>query len=364
MIYKDLLPAKFKNVNFFVKKEAITSGILNQYSSTPNLTKNRKVINLVNLPTEISLDIFFTGQLASYNARKFLKLGSEISSGVLQIPTFGLFKNMVLKEAPTITTDLKNVGIITCSVSFIENLDVTTQKNFLQVLDDLSQQLNDLLDKWVDLFYFLSNLTERINTIKTNINRVFTAIRSPLLQAKDLANSLKLKEFYENKQIFYKNADTEVVTESLNTKQEELIISSNETEKTQVEPINTLITYNKTIQFLGYLDNLKEKTFNNQNEIVESINNVYKYQENIIYESNLPIEIQSILISYINNLVEFLNSKMQDLPTVYFLNVKNESSLLIAYRLYNDIDKTEEIEKLNNFVDLDDIAGEVKCLRY
>ena len=364
MIYRDLLPAKFKNVNFYVKKEAITSGILNQYSSTPNLTRNRKVVSLVNLPTEISVDIFFMGQLASYNARKFLKLGSEITSGVLQIPTFGLFKNMILKEAPTITTDLKMVGMITCSVSFVENLDVATQKNFLQVLDDLTQQLNDLLDKWVDLFYFLSNLTERLNTIKGNINRVFTAIKAPLLQLKDLANSFKLKEFYKSKQVFYKDLDTEVASESLKTPQEQLLLATNDIEKTQIEPINILITYNKIIQFLGYLDNLKEKEFNNQNEVIDNINNIYDYQDNILYESNLPVEIQNILILYINNFIDFLNNKIQELPSVYTLDVKNESSLLLAYRLYNNIDKAIDLEKLNNFKDLDDITGEIKCLKY
>lgn len=364
MIYKDLLPAKYKNVNFFVNKEAITSGILNQYSSTPNLTRNRKVINLVSLPTEISLDIFFMGQLASYNARKFLKLSEELTSGTLQIPTFGLFKNMVLKEAPTMTTDLKKVGVVTCSVSFVENLDVESKKNILDTLDDINQQLNNLLDKWVDTFYFLSNLTEVVYTTKANINKTFTAIKSPLLQLEDLSNSLKLKEFYNDRRKEIENLSNDVASEMLSGKQINQLPYYNAVEMIQIQPINILITYNKIIQLLGFFDNLKNINFNNQNDVVEKTNKIYAYQDNVLYESNLPIDIQELLVLYINNFIEFLNSKILDLPSVYTLEVKNESSLLIAYRLYNDIDKVKDIELLNNFTDLDDITGSVKCLKY
>ena len=364
MLYKDLLPAKYKNQVFYVKKEAITGGIINQYSSTPNLTKNRKVVNLVNLPTEVSLEIFFTGALASYSARKFLKLGEELTGGNLQIPTFGLFKNMVLKEPVVINTDLKSVGMITCSVSFVENLDAEAKKNFLDILDEITQELNNLLDQWLDLFYFLSNLTEILYTVQANINRVSTAFGSPFLQAEDLANSPALKQFFSKKRDFYKTADTSIISESLNEKQDNLLISSNPIKMVQLNPINVLITHNKIMQVLGYLDNLKITDFANQDEIIKNISNIYKYQDIILYEDNLPIDIKNTLTLYINNFIDFLNSKIEELPSIYSINVKNESSLLLSYRLYNNIDKVADIEQLNNFEDLDDVTGKVKCLKY
>jgi len=364
MLYKDLLPAKYKNQIFYVKKESITGGVINQYSSTPNLTKNRKVVNLVNLPAEISLEIFFTGALASYSARKFLKLGEELTSGNLQIPTFGLFKNMILKEPVSINTDLKTVGMITCSVSFVENLDAEAKKNFLDILDEITQELNNLLDQWLDLFYFLSNLTEILYTVQANINRVSTAFGSPFLQAEDLANSSTMKQFFSTKRTFYEKADTSTINESLKEKQDKLLTSSNPVKMLQLSPINVLITYNKIVQVLGYLDNLKITDFTNQDEITKNISSIYEYQNIILYEDNLPIEIKNTLTLYINNFINFLNDKIEELPSIYSINVKNESSLLISYRLYNDIDKVADVEELNNFEDLDDITGRVKCLKY
>jgi hypothetical protein len=36
MKYQDLLPARYKNLNFFVLKESITSGLNKQYTTTPH----------------------------------------------------------------------------------------------------------------------------------------------------------------------------------------------------------------------------------------------------------------------------------------------------------------------------------------
>ena len=142
-----------------------------------------------------------------------------------------------------------------------------------------------------------------------------------------------------------------LINEVLSSPQEELLVATNPIEKEQTQPINVLITYNKVIQFLAYLDNLKEKEFSNQNEIIENVNNIYTYQNNVIFESNLPIEITNTLELYINNIIEFLSNKLQDLPSVYTLNVKNESSLLLSYRLYENIDNADILEKINNFED-------------
>lgn len=365
MLYNDLLPARYKNINFLVKKESITGGINKQYSSTPNLIKNRKTIGLVNLPTEITLDIVLRGALSSYTARKLLKLGESQSSGTLQIPSFGVFKNMVFRDPLSFSTDLKKVGEIATTISFVENLEVATTTNLLSKLDDLTQQLTELLDKWIDSVYFLSNLQEKVNTAKANINRSFTLLNAPLLLTKDLLNSLNLKTFFKDQQAKLSGFATGVLEVLMVQPKDKLQTSTtfNTIEQKQLEPINALITYNKITQYLAYTDNLKEVELTTQEELAEKINNLYFYFEDIGYENNLTTDIKEILDQYLATLVEFLHEKNELLPNLVEFEAIEDSSIIVAYRTLNSIDQVDLIEKINKFQDLDYITGKIKCLR-
>jgi hypothetical protein len=364
MKYQDLLPARYKNVNFYVKKEVLTSGFNNQYSSTPNLIKNRKVINLVLLPNEIGLSIVFTGQLASYNARKFIKLADAKTSGTLQIPTFGIFKNMVIKEAFSVNTDLKEVGVITCEVAFVENLEALNQKNLLSTLDELTLKLDDLLTKWTDAFYFLSNLTEKVNTIKANINKAFTMLKVPLIEFQDLSNSLKLNQFYNNKLNELSNIQDSYLAIINQDKQiNSLPNTNNDIENKQISPINVLNLKNKINNYRAYLNSLVSKEYIYQEQINDDINKIFEYSNNILFESNLTIEIEEILIEIINTTTDYLIEKMDNLPQIQIFEVKNESLLMAIYRSSGNIENVSLIEKINNLEDIDDFTGGVKCLK-
>lgn len=364
MLYADLLPARYKNLNFYIKRESISGGIAKQYSTTPNLIKNRKVVDLVIIPTEISLDIYFTGQLASYTARKMLQLANEKTSGTLQIPTFGIFKNMVIKDIISITTDLKKVGRIETTITFLEKLDVETTTNLLSKLDDLTLKLQNLTDAFIDAFYFLSNLTEKVNTIKANINKVFNTIRVPTLLINDLSNSLKLKSFFNNQKLVLQNLKPDILEIALRDKQLQQSKSSNPIEQNQLTPINTLIISNKINQYVSYCENLKNFNFTTQDAIIDKMNNILTYQDNILYEDNLPIEIKDTLEIYINTLIDYLVEKSEGLPTIIEFEAVEESSLTITYRTLSSIDNVALIEDINNFEDLDYINGVVKCLKY
>ena len=363
MKYQDLLPARYKNLNFFVLKESITSGLNKQYTTTPNLIKNRKTINLANLPTEITLDIVLQGSTASYSARKLLTLAESKTSGTLQIPTFGVFKNMVFRDSLSFSTDLKRVGVITSTITFIENLDVDNEKNLLSKLDDLSLKLQELTDKLIDSVYFLSNLTEKLNTTKANINRGFTALNTPLLLVKDLSSALALKTFFKQQQQNLTNLETNLLEVLLLQPKEKLTFSTNTIEQKQQEPINLIITYNKLTELLSYVDNLKQKEFISQQEVVEKINYVYEFSNNVSYETNLTTDIKETLDVYVSIFVDFLFELNEELPELQEVEVLNESSISIAYRTQLDLNSVRLIEKLNNFQDLDNISGKIKCLK-
>lgn len=117
-----LLPARYKNISFLVRKETIDEigqkNIVHDYAHT----SSRYVEQQGKKPFSATIDIFFSG-LGWKSSYKSFKAALENSSpGRLILPTFGIINNVVAIQASASATQTE-VGEISLTITFTETIE-------------------------------------------------------------------------------------------------------------------------------------------------------------------------------------------------------------------------------------------------
>jgi hypothetical protein len=117
-----LLPAKYKNISFKIRKESLDSigqkSIIHGY---PN-TSSQYVERQGKKPFSTTLDIFFSGDTWRDDFNAFKNALNNPAPGRLVLPTFGVFNNIVAIEASA-SADQTNIGEISIPVTFTETIE-------------------------------------------------------------------------------------------------------------------------------------------------------------------------------------------------------------------------------------------------
>jgi hypothetical protein len=117
-----LLPAKYKNISFKIRKESLNGiGQKNIVHGYPN-TSSQYVERQGKKPFSATLDIFFSGfgWVEEFNA--FKNALNNPAPGRLILPTFGVFNNIVAIEASA-SADQTSIGEISIPVTFTETIE-------------------------------------------------------------------------------------------------------------------------------------------------------------------------------------------------------------------------------------------------
>jgi prophage DNA circulation protein len=316
------------------------------------------------MPTEITLEIQFQGISANYDARRFQALAAEKTSGNLQIPTFGVYKNMVFKDVFSINTDLKKIGVITATVILIEVTDAVAKPNWLAQLDNALNILDALIQNFLDATYFLTEIVNAVDSVKASINKSLTALSLPLIAINDLQNSLKLGEFLktlDGKLSLLSSNFKKIFINDFNKKK---LASTNNWQNNQYKPLNILNSTMYLKASVNLIKDLPNQKFISRENLDSEIDFLINLETEIITDNDLPQDIINEYLTINNLCISVLLELKENLPQVYTINVNNESSLLLAYRTSGNIENVDKIEEINNFKDLTDISGEVKCLKF
>jgi len=119
---EQLLPAKYKNIPFFVRKEAITQigqkRIKHQYPNAASVYGEAQGKS----PFDCTINIFFAGSNWRDDYSRFKQALERSAPGRLQLPTFGLFNNIVAMPASA-EAGQTSIGEISLSVNFFETIE-------------------------------------------------------------------------------------------------------------------------------------------------------------------------------------------------------------------------------------------------
>jgi prophage DNA circulation protein len=123
LIVGQLLRAKYKNIQFYVRRESIDQlgqkRITHDYPNTQ--TRYMEAQGIV--PAQFTLDIFFSGISWRSDFQEFKSAIEEADSGRLTLPTFGVIENVV--ALPTrAESNQTSIGEISMTVTF----SVTVEK--------------------------------------------------------------------------------------------------------------------------------------------------------------------------------------------------------------------------------------------
>jgi prophage DNA circulation protein len=136
---RNLLQAKYKNVSFFVRREAMDQlgqkRIIHDY---PN-TKARYAEPKGAVPDQFTIDLFFTGEFWQDEFDLFKARLEDPSPGRLILPTFGVFENMVALPA-TGESNQTSVGEISLTVKFSVTVERPSPTEATTSKEDVSEQ--------------------------------------------------------------------------------------------------------------------------------------------------------------------------------------------------------------------------------
>lgn len=134
-----LLPAKYKLVPFFVRRESVDQ--LGQKRIThdyPN-TQARYMEPQGTVPQQFTIDIFFSGPLYQLQYRAFKKAIEDPTPGRLLLPTFGIVENVVALPARAESTQTA-IGEISVTVTFSVTVERPAPTESTATEQDVSEQ--------------------------------------------------------------------------------------------------------------------------------------------------------------------------------------------------------------------------------
>lgn len=363
-LFRDLLPASYKGVSFYVTSESVSKGVIRQENITPILQENRNITEIALLPFEVTLDIVFTGNLAKHKARKFLNLASEKTSGTLQAPVFGVFKKMQFKDPFALKTQHTEIGTIKVSVTFIEVVDLVEFQNAFAFVSDALKLLDDLSYKVFDSLYVISNLTTTINTFKATVNNLLDLVDIPLLLAQDLQNALQLKQFLKDTQEAFLSKSKQVqefILESFTLTNRN---SANQVEEKKLNDINFLENFILLALTTSYMNSLLDYNFITQDEIDKSMNLITQKKQDMLSIDILPQDLFEQFNSTQNLFSIYLEEQKDDKPIIFEYEAKEESILTLNYKTLGNIEYLDQLDAINSIDDLFMFSGTVKCLKF
>jgi len=117
-----LLASSYKNVPFFVRQEQINNygqkRIQHDYPSSSTRYEEPQGV----APIDITVDIFFSGSDAKGDYELFKLAVEDSAPGLLIIPGFGAFENIVARPANALLSQT-SIGEISTSVTFSETVE-------------------------------------------------------------------------------------------------------------------------------------------------------------------------------------------------------------------------------------------------
>lgn len=136
---QNLLQAKYKNVQFFVRRESVDQlgqkRIIHDY---PN-TQARYLEPQGTVPSQFTLEIFFTGEFWQDEYEVFRQALEDPTPGRLVLPTFGVFENMVAIPASAESAQTA-VGEIPLTVKFSSTVERPSPTTATTSEEDVSEQ--------------------------------------------------------------------------------------------------------------------------------------------------------------------------------------------------------------------------------
>jgi hypothetical protein len=162
-----LLPAKYKNISFFVRKETIDGigqkNIIHDYQHT----SSRYVERQGKRPFSATLDIFFAGIKWQDNYNSFKAALENPAPGRLVLPTFGVFNNVVAVEANA-NADQTSIGEISIPITFTETIEKPSPTETDATSEDVASTKADTLDNLKESFTDNYESPTGLNNITTS----------------------------------------------------------------------------------------------------------------------------------------------------------------------------------------------------
>lgn len=364
MLLNNLLPASYRNTRFFVNEETIkVSGFIKQENLTAGLNKYRTLTVTGNKPIEATLDVYFGGNNAVLEAKRFIKFSETNEVGNLQLPVLGIYKNIAVAEAMDLSASTTEVGIVRVKVRFVEVLDKKITKNLFTDLQDLIAEADRIIADIYDNLYIFTEVTTAIYSVKGTINRLLTATNLPALAVKDLQSALSVKSFLNNTLKELKKQPLSIISLALGFMP--LSPATNNINANKVRILNILKQTFSVTTTIAFAEATTEANYNSKEQIQTQLNEFLALNDTLVKQDCLACvnsELFVITSSIIQISMEILESKQDSLPTEYEVDLIEKggmSSIFINYYSNTELDFIEA-QQFNIY----NMQGKIKCLKF
>ncbi len=390
--------ATFKDFPFLWQNSNINIGARKTVSHKYPDSSNRSVEDLGGENDDFTI-VAVIDYSENFSVRNnFINILKEEGSGLLVLP-IGEPKEVTVVGKPIINDSKASLGITTFTITFEESeknrfpISVQGSSGLISNIKDevLEQNTSFFTTAWSDVTdsktkfdASVSKVTNTINDKARGIRKLATNIRSSADGFSELATSLN------------------TIIQSVNTlvQSPSDLALSYQTALTSFEAAydNAIDTFNSISQLLGFTagdeeiietGNIQAEKMDNQdliNNIISTNALVISYNQAVNIDYNNTDELNQNSTTLENGFLALDRDAIDDdiydniltirkesndifknlaigLPKVTNLNIKNSTPLaVLVYNLYGSLDRIDEIEELNSFLDTSDISGDIKIL--
>jgi prophage DNA circulation protein len=405
MGFLDLLPAIYKNIPFFVKKEQIDSvghkRVIHTYPNTSVVYAEAQGV----APTSFTIDIFFHGPTAYLDFQAFKNALEDPLPGRLFLPSFGVFNNVIVVPSSA-EVDQTTVGIISFpSVQFYVTMPRPSPTQTLTTQEDVffaGESIRQAISAAALILYTVPSTINNVKTIILDsmslVQSVFIYIQNQLLFAniinnlpKKIQNPGLLMNYLLNpnngvlEQIAFSVNDFKIFTSIStigNNLSNELIdifynfapksssmdhsrilniftinVWDNNTIERQERNNNRYLICNifRLVGLVGMMEQASSQNYNSTNDIDNTSKTLHTYYERLIENDTTGIiipQVKSMLDDMKGKTFDVLRQKKQSANNIVDIRIDMPiPASLLTYNLYAEYIKNEnDLNTLSNII--------------
>lgn len=236
------------------------------------------------------------------------------------------------------------------ALSLEDAIDITLALDTVNLIDDAINSAEDSVDAFNNSANFANNSIESLGRYKASLKKINDTLPSTILLP-DALKSDVLNVISGYKTIFATSKDERAAAAIIPTYEPVDTTSNSNFIKTQLENRNVIGNATNIAKCSLLVGAMTGIDFKSKDEALTAQDDIEEVLNNITGNDQLVEKIKNDVSIYIQSL---------DLPEVVEIQVFQKPMLVIAYDMYGDTSRVEDLKDLNGLIEDDNLTGTIK----